>query len=236
MDDAPQKRKNNATHYDPQWSFAQLPDLDKRILMIEIANPGITVSSITRMLNPRPDRKRVTAIRKTDIYQGLLYQARRDEFEIIKSLQRTAALVLQDCLNFQDKEDRMGAAHVRLAASKFILKVSIDTTVEKAKMQLAQDMENRRQATPQRHEVVVKYGDTIPVIGETRVDPATGRPAAIALIGNPEPYKSPGQPPASPRPDAPAAAKPVQPPAAPEPPAPDATPPDVIIPGMTYGD
>lgn len=148
------------TWFDPTWRFDDLPDLAKRVLTIEIANPDIPVTEIIRLMNFDGDRNRIYEVRKLPLYQKLLSEARKTVFDHIMELQLKAVKKISKLIDSRTER-------VSLEASKFMLSHSKEIALKKAELELARETALLNAKTPQRIQVEFVRNSAGPQLGKT---------------------------------------------------------------------
>jgi DNA-binding Lrp family transcriptional regulator len=167
MDDIIQKHpitSNDSADQEDEWDLDRvfdpeikphLDDISKRILALELENAGISNRTLAKKIGI--DRAVVARKRSSVLYARVLARARKTAFELLRECQLEAVKKIKELISCDDKAIALRAAMFTLSETNAIL-------VEKAKTQLALELQERSRNVIQRHEVIVRHASGMPII------------------------------------------------------------------------
>lgn len=99
-------------HKRAELSIDTLDDLGRKILELEIANPGISSKRLIVLGNLSCERKTVDQRRRLPAYQQVLLDARRDTLKYLTDLEVLAIKRLEELLDNDNASIRLRAAKI----------------------------------------------------------------------------------------------------------------------------
>lgn len=158
-EEIPEHDFSEAPLYDPQWKYDDLPELAKRMLTLEIANPGIKISKLMKLMNYQGSKNTFYTARKNPIYRRLLFDARKNEHEIAQEMQIEAMKKLRTLI-------RSEKSTVALKAIDIATRYHSRLAMKKAELQLMREASTAAINTPIRHIVEFRASESMPQIGK----------------------------------------------------------------------
>jgi len=153
-------RKKFLGYFDPE-AVGALDPLSRRILAIEMANPGISADKIKAVGKLTCDRHTIYKKRANPLYQKLLYESQKSALELIQDAKIAAIRKLRNQIDSGDER-------IAQKAALFFAEGSKEIEIKKAEFELELELQRRQIHNEPKHEVhVIMEG--VSVIGKTRL-------------------------------------------------------------------
>lgn len=127
-------RTHCAPYYDPADMPGDLLELDptsRRILEIEMANPGISAQDIKRVGKFAIKTRQINVKRSDPIYQRLLYESSKSAIQLISDFKVDAVRFLKGVM-----DDKSARIQDRVMAAKFLAASAQEAEIKRAELEL----------------------------------------------------------------------------------------------------